>query len=41
MQTFQKDLDKHRRIADFDCVGAGFADMQCINIKRNMHHNGM
>jgi hypothetical protein len=32
MQTFEMELDKHRRIADFDCVGVCFADMQCINV---------
>jgi hypothetical protein len=41
MHTFEIELFKHRIIADFDCVGVCFADIQCINVKRNIHHDGM
>ncbi len=34
MPTVEIELDKHRRITDFDCVGVCFADMHCMKLSK-------
>jgi hypothetical protein len=32
MPAFKMKLGKHRKITEFECVGACFADLECINL---------